>query len=114
MEATRPLIQESPRDTALDMLNEMLALAKRGDWQQLETVAVMLRGAILDVPEAERAEILHAARQTADKVRSLAEEARGDVMSRLKAIRRGQSAARAYGVNTGHHRILPNELRPGA
>ncbi len=114
MEATRPLIQESARDTALDMSNEMLALAKRGDWQQLETVAVMLRAAILAVPEAERAEVLLAARQTADKVRSLAEEARGDVMSRLKAIRRGQSAARAYGVNTGHHRILPTELRPGA
>ena len=113
MEATRPLIQESPRETALDMSSEMLALAERGDWQQLETVAVMLRSAILAVPESERADVLIVARQTAESVRSMAEEARGDVMSRLKAIRRGQNAARAYGVNTGHHRIVP-ELHPGA
>jgi len=113
MEATRPLIQESPRETALDMAAEMLALAERGDWQKLESVAVMLRGAILEVPEAERAEVVLAARQTAESVREHAEQARGDVVSRLKAIRRGQSAARAYGVNTGHHRFLP-EARPGA
>ena len=114
MEATRPLIQESPRETVLDMQDEMLALAERGDWQQLETVAVMLRSAILAVPEAERVEMLQGARQTAETVRGLAEKARGDVMTRLKSIRRGQSAARAYGVNTGHHRTLPTEARPGA
>ena len=112
MEATRPLIQESPRETALDMSNEMLALAERGEWQQLENVAVMLRSAILNVPESERGEVVDAARRAAELVRAKAEDARGDVMSRLKAIRRGQSAARAYGVNTGHHPIL-KEVRPG-
>lgn len=113
MDATRPLIQESAKETALDMSQEMLVLAERGDWQQLESVAVMLRSAILHVPEDERGEVVDAARQVAETVRGLAEDARGDVMSRLKAIRRGQNAARAYGVNTGHHRILP-ELCPGA
>lgn len=113
MAASRPLIQESPRDTALDMTREMLALAEHGDWERIERVAVMLRTAILDVPEAERREIVAAADKATEQVRELAELARGDVASRLKALRRGQNAARAYGVNTGHHRVL-SEARPGA
>jgi hypothetical protein len=113
MAASRPLIQESPRDTALDMTREMLALARHGDWDRVERVAVMLRSAVLDVPEAERREIAAAADKATEQVRALAEQARGDVASRLKALRRGQNAARAYGVNTGHHRLL-SEVRPGA
>ena len=113
MAASRPLIQESPRETALDMAREMLAQAERGDWERVERVAVMLRSAILEVPEAERREIAAIAEKATEQVRTLAELARGDVASRLKALRRGQNAARAYGVNTGHHRVL-SEVRPGA
>lgn len=113
MAASRPLIQESPRDTALDMIHEMLELARHGDWERIERIAVMLRSAMLEVPENERREIAAAAEEATEQVRALAEHARGDVASRLKALRRGQNAARAYGVNTGHHRVL-TELRPGA
>ena len=113
MAATRPLIQESPRDTALDMAREMLTLAQHGDWERIERVAIMLRSAILEVPEADRREIAAMAEKATEQVRALAENARGDVASRLKALRRGQNAARAYGVNTGHHPVL-SEVRPGA
>ncbi|MEM8816843.1 MAG: hypothetical protein AAFX56_01800 [Pseudomonadota bacterium] len=107
MQASQPLIQQSPRDTVLDMAAEMLKLAERGDWEQLESVTVMLRSAIVKVPEGERLKTAQAVQATTEQVRELAERSRGDVMSRLKAIRRGQSAARAYGVATGHHQMLP-------
>ena len=109
MPASQPLIQQSPRDTALDMAAEMLKLAERGDWEQLETVAVMLRSAIVKVPEGERMETAIAVQATTERVRELAEHSRSDVMSRLKAIRRGQSAARAYGVTTGHHPVIAEQ-----
>ncbi len=113
MQLSQPLIQQSPRETAIDMSNEMLALANAGEWAQVETVAVMLRSAIMNVPEGERAEIVELAQQTIETVQAIADGARGDVMSRLKAIRRGQNAARAYGVTTGHH-AHSAEVRPGA
>lgn len=106
MEASKPLIQDSPRDTALDMAVEMRKLAERGEWQELERIAVMLRRAVVAVPERERADVLRSLQRTADEVRSLAEGARGDVMARLKELRRGQNAARAYGEATGTFRAL--------
>ncbi len=106
MDASRPLIQDSPRDTVLDMSAEMRRLAESGDWEGLERVTVMLRRALLDVPEGERADLLRGVQQTADSVRRVAEGARGEVMGRLKALRRGQSAARAYGEATGRFRAL--------
>ena len=112
MHASQPLIQQSPRDTALDMADEMLKLAERGDWEQLENVTVMLRSAIVRVPEDQRVQTVVAVQAVTRRVRELAEHSRGDVMSRLKAIRRGQNAARAYGV-TGHHPV-PTEHRAGA
>jgi len=111
MHASQPLIQQSPRDTAMDMADEMLKLAERGDWEQLEHVTVMLRSAIVKVPEDERVQTVVAVQAITRQVRELAEQSRGDVMSRLKAIRRGQSAARAYGV-AGHHQAL-SEQRAG-
>ncbi len=112
MHASQPLIQQSPRDTAMDMADEMLKLAERGDWEQLEHVTVMLRSAIVKVPEDQRVQTVVAVQAITRQVRELAEQSRGDVMSRLKAIRRGQNAARAYGV-TGHHQTISDQ-RAGA
>jgi hypothetical protein len=109
MEASRPLIQQSPTETAIDMINEMRALAEIGDWEQLEHVAVMLRSSIMAVPESERAAIVIAAQQVAAEVNGMAEQARRDVASRLRSLRRGRNAARAYGDNTGHVR-MPTEI----
>lgn len=102
MEASRPLLQQSPVDTAEDMIDELMALAEAGDWEQLEHVAVMLRSSIMDVPEAERGRIVIAAQQAAGQASSIAEKARGDVASRLRSLRLGQSAARAYKDTTGY------------
>lgn len=106
MDASKPLIQDSPRDTALDMAVEMRRLAELGEWQELERIAVLLRRAVVAVPERERAEVVRSVQKSAEDVRSLAEGARGDVMSRLKALRRGQNAARAYGEATGRFPTL--------
>lgn len=115
MDASKPLISNGPRDTALDMADEMRQLAEHGEWQELERITVMLRRAVVAVPESERAEVLRAVQRTAADVRSVAESARGDVMSRLKALRRGQSAARAYGEATGRYRTLSDpSVRPAS
>ena len=77
-------------------LDELKARKAPGEWERTEEIAARLRSAIMAVPGHQRREVLLAAKQSMEKVQTLAQYARSDVAEKLSAIRRGKDATRAY------------------
>ncbi|MDH3747769.1 MAG: hypothetical protein OER97_06140 [Gammaproteobacteria bacterium] len=96
MVASHAAMTESPQSVVLEMSEHMQALAAKGDWSEVENLAARLRGALLDVPEAERRSVLMAVHRATEKVAAEAISARSDVTGKLSALRRGQVATKAY------------------
>lgn len=96
MAATSAALREDPGAEALEMVEQMRALADAGDWVEVESLAVRLRGAVMQVPEARRRDVLVAVQRATKEIADKAEEARSDVTDRLSALRLGQRAAKAY------------------
>ena len=92
-------------DTA-ELTASMEAYASNGDWSRVEEIAVKLRAAVMQVPEAQRRGAITALQRSMEKVQTLAQDARTDVTGKLAALRRGRDATAAYGSATGTERAL--------
>ncbi|MEO1201588.1 MAG: hypothetical protein AAFX10_02695 [Pseudomonadota bacterium] len=89
-------MSESPGTVVREMSEYIEALLGEGDWSEVEDMLVRLRGALLNVPEAERRELLVVAQQSTDRVAAEAEKAREALASRLSTLKRGRRARTAY------------------
>lgn len=96
MVARQGVITESAETVVLKMSEDLQALAANGNWAEVENLAARLRGAVLDVPEAERRAVLLTVQRTTEKVAADVENARSDVTGKLSALRLGQVATKAY------------------
>ena len=96
MVASQAAMLETPESVVREMTEHMETLADAGDWAEVETLVVRLRGALLNVPEAERHAMLQLVRRSTDRIQQQAETARKDVGSKLSSIRRGREATEAY------------------
>ena len=74
----------------------MEELAAAGDWDEVEDLAVRLRSALLEVPEAERRSVLLAVQRSTEKVTAGARSARETVTGKISELRLGQVAKKAY------------------
>ena len=90
-------IERSAGTAALDMVARMESAAGQGEWERAEKLASQLRRAIVEVPEAQRAEIAMAVHHVLERVQTVALTSRVEVLDKLSEIRRGRDAQRAYG-----------------
>jgi len=96
MVASQAVLAESPAHVALALVEQMEALAKAGEWEHVEDVAIRLRGAVMDIPESERGPVLVAAQHGIKKVAAEAQEARKSITGEMHELRKGQAAKKAY------------------
>ena len=96
MAAREALAAETPESVVMEMSQHMEELARDGEWVDVENMAVRLRGAVMNVPEARRREVLQDVHRVTEKIRAEAETAHRDLADRLSGLRRGQVATRAY------------------
>ena len=96
MVATSAVIEETPESIVLEMAEHMQTLAANGDWEEVENLAVRLRAAVMNVPEGQRRNALLAVQRATEQVSAEAATAQRDVTGRLRALRRGQKATKAY------------------
>jgi len=96
MVASQAAISESPESVVLAMSKRMETLAAAGDWDDVEDIAMRLRSALLEVPEASRRPLLLVVQRSTEKVAEGAETARQTVSGKIKELRLGQVAKKAY------------------
>lgn len=96
MAANQAVLTETPESIVLEMSEHMEALAIAGEWDDIEDIAVRLRSAIMNVPEADRRPILIAVQRSTQKVAAEAQKARQTVTGKISELRRGQAAKKAY------------------
>ena len=96
MVASHAALKETAATVALEMAEHMEMLAEAGEWDQIEDIAVRLRGVVMNVPESERRPVLQKVRQSTELVEARAMEARHEVTSKIYELRRGQAAKKAY------------------
>ena len=96
MVASQAAISETPESVVLEMSKRMETLAAAGDWDDVEDIAVRLRSALLEVPEANRRTLLLAVQRSTEKVAEGAKIARQTVSGKIKELRLGQVAKKAY------------------
>ncbi|MDH3350138.1 MAG: hypothetical protein OEM60_04920 [Gammaproteobacteria bacterium] len=96
MVASRAAVQHRRDSNISKMLADMEACATSGEWEKIEELAVKLEAAMLEVPEADRRELLQAAQRSMERVQTIARGARNDLARKLSSIRRGKDATRAY------------------
>lgn len=96
MVASQARLAETPESVVLQLSEHMEALASAGDWDEVEDIAVRLRSAVLNVPEADRRPIVLAVKRSTEKVSAEAQKARQTVTGKISELRRGQAAKKAY------------------
>ncbi len=96
MVASHAEMTDSAVSIALAMCERMEALAGAGDWDEVEDIALRLRHAVMEVPEAERRPVVLAAQRSTAKVAAGAQTARQTVTGKISELRRGQVAKKAY------------------
>ena len=82
--------------TALEISERMQDLAGDGEWDEVETLAVELRRAVMTVGESERRPLLLALQRNTAAVTADAKTAREEVGGKISELRRGQVAKNAY------------------
>lgn len=87
---------ESPETVVIEMTRHLEALAREGEWDEVEALTVRLRGAVMNVPEDRRRDAIHEVQRVTEKVLAEAEIAHRQLADRLSGLRRGQVATRAY------------------
>lgn len=97
MVANRATAEVSAGRMAREMAKNMEELAANGQWSGVEQIVVRLRSVVLEIPEAERREVMELVNLSLERVRTQALTSRGEVTGKLSEIRRGRDAARAYG-----------------
>ena len=96
MVASHATMTNTPESVVLEMSARMEELAAAGDWDEVEDLAVRLRSALLEVPEAERRSVLLAVQRSTEKVTAGARSARETVTGKISELRLGQVAKKAY------------------
>lgn len=96
MVASRAAIAESATQVALEMAEHMEMLAAAGEWDHIEDIVIRLRGVVMNVPEAERREVMLAVRRSTEQVEAAANAARQAITGKMSELRRGQAAKKAY------------------
>jgi len=96
MVASQAAITVTPESIVSELSEQMEALAAAGDWEQVEEIAVRLRGAVLEVPEVDRRPVLLALQRSTEKVVAGARTARQTVTGKISELRLGQVAKKAY------------------
>lgn len=91
----------NPSAIALDMVSRMDALAAKGEWDQVETLATRIKHTLMDIPEAERRSVMIGVTQTIERIKTIVLSSRHDVTDKLTEIRRGRMATEAYGYTSG-------------
>lgn len=104
MVATPETIPNDPSTIVLDMLEQMEQFADAGDWQRVQVIAAKLCDLMPRISPSERRQALLSANRSTEKVQSQAQFARREVSEKLTALRRGQSASKAYESTTGSYR----------
>jgi len=92
----RSATKEAPESVVLEMSEHMTALASAGDWDEIERLAIRLRGAFSNVPERRRRELMDTVQFRLASITDEARKARREVSRELSQLRRGRQAARAY------------------
>lgn len=96
MVASQAVLEAQPVSTVLQLSEEMEALAAAGEWERIEDIAVRLRAAVMNVPEAERHPVLLAVQRSTENVAAGARQARQTVTGKISELRLGQVAKKAY------------------
>ena len=96
MVASQAAVQRRPEAVALEMAASMEEHATAGEWERVEDLAKRIRGAVMQVPEDQRRDVLLNVQRHIQHINDMAVKDRGDIADRLSVIRRGQHAARAY------------------
>lgn len=96
MVASQAAIAESAASIALEMAEHMEVLATAGEWDQIEDIAMRLRGVVMNVPEAERRAVMLTVQRSAERVAAKAKSARLEITGKIAELRRGQAAKKAY------------------
>lgn len=96
MVASQAVMSETPVTVVREMSDHIEVLVREGDWPEVENMLVRLRGALLNVPEAERHELVVAVQRSTEKVAAEAEKAREELAGRLSTLHRGRRATSAY------------------
>lgn len=86
---------DSP-DALLAAVDEMVALARDGEWLRVEHLAATLEARIRGLAAGSRRDELAAAYAGIERLSVLALSARSDVGDKLKAIRHGRKATASY------------------
>jgi len=98
--ATEPMTYSPPPGSqaaaALQISERMQELVGDGEWDEIETLAVELRRAVMTVAESERRPLLLALQRNTAAVTAEARTARKDVGGKISELRRGQVAKKAY------------------
>jgi hypothetical protein len=96
MVASQAVLEAQPVSIVLQLSEEMEALAAAGEWERIEDIAVRLRAAVMNVPEAERQPVLLAVQRSTENVAAGARQARQTVTGKISELRLGQVAKKAY------------------
>lgn len=87
---------ELPETVVFEMTQHLVTLARDGEWDEVESLTVRLRSAVMNIPEDRRREAIHEVQCVTEKVMAEAEIAHRHLADRLSGLRRGQLATRAY------------------
>tara|TARA_R110002049_G_scaffold21792_26_gene79203 strand:- start:2584 stop:2883 length:300 start_codon:yes stop_codon:yes gene_type:complete len=87
---------ETPESVVLEMSEHMAMLADKGDWEEIERLAIRLRSVFTNVPESRRRGLVDTLQQRLTAVTREVKKARKDVSLELGQLRRGQKATKAY------------------
>ena len=81
---------------ALQLSERMQELAGAGEWDEVESLSIELRRAVMAVAEADRRPLLLALQRSTAALEADAKAAREDVGGKISELRRGQVAKKAY------------------
>ena len=81
---------------AWQISERMHELASDGEWDEVESLAIELRRAVMTVAEADRRALILALQRNTAALAAGARAARKDVGGKISELRRGQAAKKAY------------------
>lgn len=96
MAANQATLKQTPDEIVAEMSASLSVFASEGEWDRVEEIIVRLRSAVMLVPEDRRVDAIMLASQSIDEVEMSAGTARREVTTKLAAIRRGETAKKAY------------------
>lgn len=98
--ATVPMTYSPPPGSqaaaALQISERMQELVGAGEWDEVESLAIELRRAVMAVAETDRRPLLLALQRSTTALAADAKAAREDVGGKISELRRGQAAKKAY------------------